>query len=539
MPEGGLELTNLSESADVTIQGRECLGPGETQLAALPVALVLGARKTVTICRPAPVVALESLDEATRAPGQSSVQLAAWSESPLDCQPGVDSVKLVEALQATIDVFQSATIASELFDSAISGAIAFAASDSVRILLYRDGTWQTAVARGNGNSEELPAPSRHVLRNVLDKKRTFWDSGLDRSGASDSLATVHAVIAAPILDPQGRVIGALYVDRRSRSDEANSRAVTKLDARLIELLACSVAAGLARQAQEDTTRRLRLQFEQFFTPELARHLESHPDLLEGREAEVTLLFCDIRGFSRVAEKIGAARTFAWINDVMGTLSEAVIRHDGVLVDYIGDELMAMWGAPQAQPDHAELACRAAREMLTRLPEVNARWQAGLGEPVDIGIGLNSGVVRAGNTGSTRKFKYGPLGNTVNLASRVQGATKYLKAQVLATGDTVGRLTPDVPRRRLCAVRVVNIREPVHLWELLSDSDGIPPTVCADYERALSAFERCEFREAARLLSGLQEAYPDDGPSLVLLSRVVKAMVEGPDKDHPVWSLPGK
>src|SRR5262249_36584227 len=146
----------------------------------------------------------------------------------------------------------------------------------------------------------------------------------------------------------------------------------------------------------------------FFTPQLARQLELNPDLLQGRDAEVTLLFCDIRGFSRISEQLGPAGTMTWISDTMATLSECVRARQGVLVDYIGDELIAMWGAPEAQPDHARLACLAALDMLARVPELNERWRTQLKETMGLGIGVNTGVSRVGNMGSPHKFKYGPL-----------------------------------------------------------------------------------------------------------------------------------
>src|SRR5207302_9940389 len=138
--------------------------------------------------------------------------------------------------------------------------------------------------------------------------------------------------------------------------------------------------------------------------------------------------------------------------------------EGVLVDYIGDEIMAMWGAPEEQPNHAQLACNAALSMLDHLPALNQRWQSTLGEPMSLGIGLNSGEAHVGNTGSPRKFKYGPLGNTVNLASRVQGVTKYLRSRLLLTEQTcqeIGRLDPQLRARarRVGKVSVVNIDEP--------------------------------------------------------------------------------
>src|SRR5260370_33266774 len=102
----------------------------------------------------------------------------------------------------------------------------------------------------------------------------------------------------------------------------------------------------------------------------------------------------------------------------------------------------MWGAPEQQGDHAKLACEAALVMQEQRPKLNERWQSFLGGAMGLGIGINSGVARVGNTGSPRKFKYGPLGNTVNLASRVQGATKYLKTKLLITGPVQAQLAAE-------------------------------------------------------------------------------------------------
>ena len=307
----------------------------------------------------------------------------------------------------------------------------------------------------------------------------------------------------------------------------------------MEVLARGVAAGLARLAQEQAALAARVQFEQFFTPELARHLAREPDLLKGRDAEVTILFCDIRGFSRVSERLGPARTVEWVSEVMEALSDCVRAHAGVLVDYVGDELMAMWGAPGEQPDHARLACRAALDMLARLPPLNERWQAVLQEPMGLGIGINTGPARVGNTGSRHKFKYGPLGNTVNLASRGQGATKYLKCKLLITGATAAKLDSEFAARRLCQVRVVNIGQPVALHELVPVGQAGWPEARVTYEEALGEFERRNFSRAARILGDWRERQPGDAPALLLLSRAVQCMVEEPDPFDSVWVLPGK
>jgi adenylate cyclase len=315
--------------------------------------------------------------------------------------------------------------------------------------------------------------------------------------------------------------------------------ITKLEAMLLELLASGVATGLARLEQERVALAAQVQLEQFFTVELARYLSANPQMLQGRNASVTVLFCDIRGFSRYSEKLGPGKTLEWINDVMGVLSDCVLAHKGVLVDYIGDELMAMWGAPEAQEDHAQRACRAALDMLAQLPRLNQNWEPILGGPMSVGIGINTGEARVGNTGCARKFKYGPLGNTVNLASRMQGATKYLKVRAIITGATHAGLERGFPTRRLGQVRVMNIGEPVQLFEVAPQQQSNWISLCEGFEEALQAFERRDFRQAARSAGDLLVKHPGDGPSLVLLSRAVNCLVTEQEVVDTVWELPGK
>lgn len=285
------------------------------------------------------------------------------------------------------------------------------------------------------------------------------------------------------------------------------------------------------------------EFSQFFPREIARQVALRPEMLdEGREADVSVLFCDIRGFSRISEKLAPEKTVRWIRDVMEVLSECVLDHQGVLVDYIGDELVAMWGAPTQQPDHAQLATQAALEMVERLPEISLKWLPELGMPTQVGIGVNSGKAHVGNTGTARRRKYGPLGNTVNLASRVQGATRFVNSSLLVTGKTFDQLQTDqFYSRRLCTVRVNNIEQPVDLYEIVSLATPDWSEISRRYEQSLDAFEGREFREAASLLGDLLVHQPSDGPSLLLMSRSVNELVKDGDPDDfdPVWTLSEK
>jgi adenylate cyclase len=535
--DGRVRLTNLSSLRPIKVVGRRDLTPKAPPCElALPVSFTLGNKSVRLEPAAGKEPPIQTLAELTRAPGEESALLRAARLVP---SGALDMKDVISWLQAALDVLQSAASSSDFFQKAAQAAVELVELDSAQVLLLEGGAWKPAArhtaARAAGGSSLRP--SQHVLARVLEEKRTFWQN--PGASAAASLVGVQAVVAAPILDRQRRVIGVLYGDRQVQPQAGGSSAVSTLDAMLVELLAGGVAAGLARLEQEKSALAAHVRFEQFFTPELARQLANQPDLLQGRDEEVTLLFCDVRGFSRLSERLGPARTVEWISNVMEVLSDCVLAQEGVLVDYIGDELIAMWGAPEKQPDHARRACAAALAMLAELPRLNERWQPALGGPMDFGIGINSGVARVGNTGSRRKFKYGPLGNTANLASRVQGATKYLKAKLLVTGATRAQLGDEYPARRIGKVRVVNIAEPVELYELAPPDRPDWAVLRREYEVALEAFEREEFGSVARVLGNLMLSFPGDGPSLLLLSRAVTCLVEEPAAFDAVWELPGK
>ncbi len=291
-------------------------------------------------------------------------------------------------------------------------------------------------------------------------------------------------------------------------------------------------------------RRLReREFEQFFPPTVARHFARHPDSseMEARQAEVSVLFCDIRGFSGISERLGGYRTVPWLRDVLETFSQCVLDQEGVLVDYTGDEVMAMWGAPRQIDDHAERACTAALAMLASLKDLNDEWQEQIGCETNVGIGVNSGLAHVGNIGTRRKLKYGPLGNTVNLASRVQGATSHAKTRFIVTKETRDGLSPEkvALTRQLCDVRVKNIIEPVRLYEMAQATRPNWSRIRTDYETALEQFYQQDFPTALAKLGNLLRECPDDGPALLLMGRVVEAMSTDDRAFDPVWELPGK
>ena len=275
---------------------------------------------------------------------------------------------------------------------------------------------------------------------------------------------------------------------------------------------------------------------------LPRHIVglviNNKDLLEKpAPADISVIVCDIRGFSRVSERIGPVQTINWISDVMNELSQIILEHGGTIIDYVGDEIMAMWGAPVASPQHASDACICAAAIQLAAQRLSEKWYSTINTQMQIGIGINSGLAVVGNTGSKHRIKYGPLGDTVNVASRVQGATKYLHCSVLITQGTASRIDGELRGRRVCSVRVQNINEPVHLFELASCQSEASRRRRNHHERALAAFESQNLTEALSILAEQLVQDPNDGPSKLLMMRVIQAQLGG--VFDPIWTLPGK
>ena len=199
----------------------------------------------------------------------------------------------------------------------------------------------------------------------------------------------------------------------------------------------------------------------------------------------------------------------------------------------------MWGAPDVMPDHAVQAASAARRMMALSVELSDQWKKTIPEGFEFGIGLCTGTAHVGNIGSKQKFKYGPMGNTVNLGSRIQGLTKHWRVQTLMNAETALRLPATVPKRRICQARVVGMEGSVTLYELSLDQDASQDVLWRDYEKALISYETGEHREAAQAFGDLAKRYPKDGPSLIMLVRAVQELANPQERFNPVWVAPSK
>jgi adenylate cyclase len=447
--------------------------------------------------------------------------------------------RVIELLRAALQVVEHSAGSSAFFESAARAAATSLDLDRVLVLLADDGEWRTAAEYAFG---EFTPPSENWSDTLVDRVtndgRTIIyepETNLfDVKGPGSSLTKVQWAVASPILNERRTVVGVLYGERTSMR-ETRSLAITDAEATLLEVLASAVAGGLARQQES----RARTQLEQFFSAQVTDQLRTDPHLLEGKDASVTVLFADVRGFSMVTERLGPGKTIEWINDVLTELSQCVLKYDGVLVDYVGDEIFAMWGAPGEQPDHSARAVAAAIAMSECTSSLRQRWSSVLPSDFGFGIGISSGNARVGNTGSRLKFKYGPLGNTVNVGSRVQGATKHFRVGALATESTVEAAKCQDHARRLGKVGLMGIEEPLVLYELVPVVTQLWAQLRDRYCSALDFFEKSEFGKAAAELGSLVAVYPNDGPTLLLLNRVVNQLVHSPTEFSSVLRLESK
>jgi adenylate cyclase len=194
--------------------------------------------------------------------------------------------------------------------------------------------------------------------------------------------------------------------------------------------------------EERRARELKLMFSRYVSPKIVEQLIAHPELakLGGQRREVTVLFSDVRSFTTFSERRQPEEVVSHLNEYLQEMTDIIFKWEGTLDKFVGDEIMAFWGAPLPQPDHAELAVKCALNMSDRLEELQAKWRAEGKEPLDNGIGINTGDVLVGNIGSAdKKMDYTIIGDHVNLGARVETLTRKYDSRVLITEFTEAKI----------------------------------------------------------------------------------------------------
>jgi adenylate cyclase len=290
------------------------------------------------------------------------------------------------------------------------------------LLTDDDGELATRVARVRRCGDGAQVVPRSVARHVVDERVAVLTDDAQEDvrfgGASIVMQRVRSAMCAPLVVREGRVHGVLYMD--------NLHATERFQAADLEFLAAfsgiaAVAIENGRYAEQVRREELaRANFERFFTPALAACIAGSSAGLElgGERRRVAILFSDIRGFTKLSESMSPEALADMLNEYFTAMVECVFRHGGTLDKFIGDGVLAQWGAPVSAEDDADRALAAAGDMLDALEDLNDRWRGGGRPELKVGVGVSVGEVFAGYIGSERRLEYTVLGDPVNVAYRL-------------------------------------------------------------------------------------------------------------------------
>ena len=282
------------------------------------------------------------------------------------------------------------------------------------------------------------------------------------------------------------------------------------------------------QAQQ---RALKGAMSQYLSPAIMEEVARDPSALRlgGEKRDMTVLFSDVRGFTSLSEQMEPERLVHLLNVYLTRMSDVIFRHQGTIDKYMGDAIMAFWGAPKLQPDHARRACLAALDMMAELGQLNKEFEQQGIPRLNIGIGLNTGPMSVGNMGSARRFDYTVMGDAVNLGSRLEGLNKEYGTNVILSETTLAQAGADVRARFLDLVAVKGKQEPAAVYELISVDgtvDGKVETALAAYERGVERYRARDYKGAQRHFEEARRLDEADAVSVMYLERC-RGLAENP------------
>ena len=304
---------------------------------------------------------------------------------------------------------------------------------------------------------------------------------------------------------------------------------------LVALIALLVGGGFRFMVLERNAREMRAMFSSYLSNKLVSQLEKNPGAVRigGDTYEVTVMFTDIKGFTAFSERHRPQVVVSRLNEYLAAMVQLIHKHDGTVDKFMGDGILAYWGAPLPQPDHARRAVACAVAMHQLMGELATRWEQQGVEPFTIRGGLQTGDVVAGNIGSRGlKMEYTVIGDTVNQASRLEGMAKYYGVDFVV-GDETYQRTRDIFRfRPLDRVRVAGKDIPVAIHELRGPVQAQEDKLETLFGAALGLFRQQRWEQAEWAFLDVLAEYPNDMPSRLYLERCLqfKAAPVGPDWD---------
>ncbi len=424
-----------------------------------------------TIVRQIPMresnAALASLSAPTTAPGG----LTRIGGMPLTIPTGDKSQQKLATL---LEVSKGLTRAVDV-DTILEKIVGFAYQtlevDRVAILLVdAQGELAPKISRDKRGGDAPRAVPQSIARKAVSEKVALLsdNAGEDQrfGGQSILMQQIRSAICAPLIGSEDRVLGVLYVDNPSITHRFSDE-----DLEFLVAFAGIAAVAIENSQFAERIRReslVRSNFERYFAPQLAARIASSPEALRlgGDKRAVAVLFSDIRGFTALSETMNPDAMAQLLTEYFTEMVDCVFRHGGTLDKFIGDAVMAQWGAPIGSPDDADQCMAAALEMMAELRTLNARWTKEGRPTLEIGIGLNYGEAFAGNIGSERRLEFTVIGDTVNTASRLCGAAAA--AEILISDPMRKALTSPPPLEECPPMELKNKSQPVTVYRVRTE-----------------------------------------------------------------------
>lgn len=276
-------------------------------------------------------------------------------------------------------------------------------------------------------------------------------------------------------------------------------------------------------------------FSTYVSKDVVNELLNNPDKLKlgGEKKNVTILFSDIAGFTTFSEGKQPEELVLFINEYLNEMTDIVLKNKGTLDKYLGDAIMAFWGAPLEVEDHAYKACLTALEMQKSTNEISKRWISAGEQPLKIRIGINSGEVIVGNMGGVKRFDYTVMGDNVNLASRLEGANKQYNSKIMIGESTYESIKVKFFAREIDLIKVKGKVKPTKVFELIGLKEKLNNAsvekLLENYSRALNMYKQKEFEQAKTLFDSVNREFNDE-TSKIYSERCESFIITPPDEN---------
>jgi adenylate cyclase len=360
-----------------------------------------------------------------------------------------------------------------------------------------------------------------------------------------TLILTAAVMFLPIFGGVAATIVIIAGHQFSAQTFFNNGLILNLVYPTLALLAAYLATTLYKFVTEVREKKqIKGAFGKYVNKDLANKILDNPEALKlgGDRRTITVFFSDIANFTNFSEKSEPEALVAQLNEYFEVMAGVILRNNGNLNKFEGDAIMAFWGAPLDQPNHAVLAAKSALECRAALTQLHQKWQQA-GKPLlNFRVGLSTGDAIAGNVGSSERFDYTVMGDIVNLGSRLESANKEYGTHVMIPDATVSQLGDAFELRRLDKLRVKGKDEPVDVFELMALKGQLTDqhrTIIDQFHQAIEYYRNQKFAEAEARFNEVLLLAPNDGPTKVYIARCKHFQNSPPQGFDGTWTLDHK